>query len=200
MQHILTSTMLNLGLCRLLRKRIFKRLVLIYLFSAALLIYKIKQDTSSSSRNVNSREILTFASNTGVDNSMYLNAQHTFFEKLALLFGQNAIKSPPDVYGKKCAQNSVGLNGVNSSGRPTEDIHEAYEFQRVSDDLLIFSAHYDPRLTASPLIVIIGLTANYINKTRISRYGFCYVWYRNDEKSRMVEANLTIVQENHDLM
>lgn len=81
--------------------------------------------------------------------------------------------------------------------RPQEDIAEMFEWQRVSADLLLFAAHFDPRLRAPPRIVIIGLTANYVNKTMVSQYGVCYVWYRGNDTPAVIGAGLTILPENH---
>ena len=81
--------------------------------------------------------------------------------------------------------------------RPSEDIREAFDFKRVNQDLSVYSAHYDPRIPDHPLIVIIGLTANYHQKCVVSEYGLCHDWYPKMNESVAVEAYLSILPENH---
>ena len=110
-------------------------------------------------------------------------------------FGQKQADSDNKVFTK-------ASNCADVFSRPSENIVERFEWQRASDDLLLFSAHYDPRLLLSPRVVTIGLKSNYtkakgeydVSKTK---YGVSHVWFRNEARALIVSADMIIPPQRY---
>lgn len=80
---------------------------------------------------------------------------------------------------------------------PIEGIRETYEWQNVSKELYVYSAHFDSR-PASPVIVIIGVMTDYRrHQYNVRKFGFCSVWYRGETEPEIVDAKVKVLPEDH---
>lgn len=93
----------------------------------------------------------------------------------------------------------VSLKGrrcSDGSERPSENITESFEWQRVipgQDDTFVFSAHYDRRGDRAS-VVITGISSNYMGPS--SAY-MCRVWFASSAKAEVCSAEQYSHTENH---
>jgi hypothetical protein len=93
----------------------------------------------------------------------------------------------------------AGDNGKpwkSTAERPPENINETFVWQKVSppSDVMVFSAFLDRRWRPVPIVLIIGLSAEY---TGGQHRWFCRIWYLGSDEPEVMPSATRYVAESH---